>query len=111
MCELHRQKCVGCKLVYTTHAKLPGCESDDPNAICQPSLCVYLGDPKKPTWTECQACRDERERREEEEEEEQRQKWREEQGRREEEQRWEREDEERRERQDDGERRGGTSAS
>ncbi|KAI0453977.1 hypothetical protein F5B21DRAFT_267614 [Xylaria acuta] len=95
MCELHRQKCVGCKLVYTTRAKLPGCESDDPNAICQPSLCVYLGNPTKPTWAECHACRDGRERREEEEEEEQRHKWREEQrGGRREEQRRERGDEE-----------------
>ncbi|KAI0467242.1 hypothetical protein F4859DRAFT_518193 [Xylaria cf. heliscus] len=103
MCELHRHKCVGCKLVWTTHAKLPGCESEDPNAICQPSLCVYLGNPNKPTWTECYACREERERREQEEAEEQRQKWREQQRRKEE--------EEKRGGRHEEESRGGTSAS
>ncbi|KAI0441794.1 hypothetical protein F4803DRAFT_401177 [Xylaria telfairii] len=98
MCELHRQKCIGCKLVWTTHAKLPGCQSEDPNAICESSLCVYLCNPKKPTWTECPGCREEREAREEEEEEEQRQKWRDEQRRKKEEENQDGEDEKSRKR-------------
>ncbi|KAI0864659.1 hypothetical protein F4860DRAFT_510419 [Xylaria cubensis] len=105
MCELHRQKCIGCKLVYTTHAKLPGCESDDPNAICQRSLCVYVGNPKKPTWVECTACRNDREAREAEEEEEQNRWWEERRARRLEEQRQEKE------RQKNEESRGETSNS
>ncbi|KAI1814130.1 hypothetical protein GGS20DRAFT_549870 [Poronia punctata] len=70
MCELHTQRCVGCKLVWTKHIKLASCESDDPNARCQISLCMYVGNPRKPVKSECDACRDEREAREEAEEEE-----------------------------------------
>jgi hypothetical protein len=70
MCELHPQKCVNCKRVWTAHKKLASCESEDAEARCPESLCMYVGNPRKPVKSECEACRDEREAREEAAEEE-----------------------------------------
>ncbi|CAJ2508784.1 Uu.00g138100.m01.CDS01 [Anthostomella pinea] len=70
MCELHPQKCAACKKVWTAHKKLASCESQDPDARCPESLCMYVGNPRKPVKSECDACRDAREALEDEEEEE-----------------------------------------
>ncbi|RYP32687.1 hypothetical protein DL767_005089 [Monosporascus sp. MG133] len=64
MCELRLQKCTTCKMVWTAHKKLASCESQDPEARCPDNLCMYVGNPRKPIKSECDSCRDARERRE-----------------------------------------------
>lgn len=61
MCELHPLKCTNCRRVWTAYRKLASCESQDPGIECPLSLCMWVGNPKKPTKTECDACREVRE--------------------------------------------------
>ncbi|KAI1333837.1 hypothetical protein F5Y15DRAFT_403833 [Xylariaceae sp. FL0016] len=69
MCELHPQKCVTCKQIWTAHKRLASCESQDPEAPrCPESLCMYVGHPRRPVKSECENCRDAREREESSEE-------------------------------------------
>lgn len=69
MCELRHQKCTSCKTVWQAHKKLASCESQEPDARCPESLCMYVGNPRKPIKSECVNCRNERELREALEEE------------------------------------------
>ncbi|RYP49003.1 hypothetical protein DL768_005194 [Monosporascus sp. mg162] len=62
MCEIRLQKCTTCKTVWTAHKKLASCESQDPEARCPDNLCMYVGNPRKPIKSECDSCRDARER-------------------------------------------------
>ena len=62
MCELQIKKCGTCKVVWTGHKKLASCESpDDPAARCPDSLCMYVGNPRRPIRSECDHCRETRE--------------------------------------------------
>lgn len=61
MCELHPLRCTNCKKVWTAHTKLASCESQDADVKCPMSLCMWVGNPKKPTKTECDACSEVRE--------------------------------------------------
>ncbi|ORY67070.1 uncharacterized protein BCR38DRAFT_387384 [Pseudomassariella vexata] len=61
MCELHPLRCTTCKHVWTAHKKLASCESQDDNALCPKSLRLYVGNPRKPTKSECDRCREFRE--------------------------------------------------
>ncbi|KAK2053367.1 hypothetical protein LY76DRAFT_478704, partial [Colletotrichum caudatum] len=56
MCELHHYSCAGCGTGWRTHKKLSSCESNDPASMCPDSLCMYVGNPKKPRRAECEAC-------------------------------------------------------
>ncbi|KAI5919692.1 hypothetical protein F4810DRAFT_714208 [Camillea tinctor] len=68
MCELHPQRCATCRRVWTAHRRLASCESQDPDAPrCPESLCMYVGNPRRPVRSECDSCRDARERAEDEE--------------------------------------------
>ncbi|KAI1406346.1 hypothetical protein F4819DRAFT_441319 [Hypoxylon fuscum] len=64
MCELHHLKCVTCKRAWIEHKKLASCDSQDSKDKCPEYLCMYVGNPRKPTKGECDACREEREQRE-----------------------------------------------
>lgn len=61
MCELHSLRCTRCKRVWTAYKKLASCESQDSDIECPASLCMYVGNPRKPTKSECDDCREIRE--------------------------------------------------
>ena len=61
MCEVHIKKCGMCKTVWTSHKKLASCENADPEARCPDSLCMYVGNPRRPVRSECDQCRETRE--------------------------------------------------
>lgn len=56
MCELHFYKCA-CGQRWMAHRKLASCESADPAARCQESLCMYVGNARRPRKRECEGCR------------------------------------------------------
>ncbi|WQF78364.1 hypothetical protein CDEST_03378 [Colletotrichum destructivum] len=56
MCELHFYRCPGCGTRWQKHKKLASCERSDPASKCPDSLCMYVGNPKKPRRGECAAC-------------------------------------------------------
>lgn len=61
MCERHPLKCTKCKKIWTAYKKLASCESQDPEIGCPDCLCMYVGNPRKPTKSECDDCREARE--------------------------------------------------
>ncbi|KAI0012397.1 hypothetical protein F4779DRAFT_568500 [Xylariaceae sp. FL0662B] len=70
MCEIHHNKCTTCKKVFTTQKKLASCDSQEPGDRCPDSLCMYVGSPRRPIKSECEACREAREDQESDESEE-----------------------------------------
>ncbi|KAF3797876.1 hypothetical protein GCG54_00004506 [Colletotrichum gloeosporioides] len=56
MCELHLHRCPTCGARWVSHKKLASCESSDPTSRCPESLCMYVGNPKRPGRGECGAC-------------------------------------------------------
>lgn len=64
MCEIHHQKCVACKRVWIKYKKLSSCDSQDPGEKCPESLCMYVGNDRKPIKSECEDCREVREQQE-----------------------------------------------
>lgn len=61
MCEVHPLRCTNCKRVWRAYKKLASCESQDPNVECPESLCMIVGNPRKPVKSECDSCREVRE--------------------------------------------------
>ncbi|KAI0475114.1 hypothetical protein GGR56DRAFT_675276 [Xylariaceae sp. FL0804] len=63
MCELHPHRCPTCRRTWTEQRRLASCDSMDPAAPrCPPSLCMWVGNPRRPARAECAGCRDRRER-------------------------------------------------
>lgn len=61
MCELHFYRCV-CGARWTEAKKLSSC--DDPSDAatrCPDSLCMHVGNPRRPQKKECEPCRQVRE--------------------------------------------------
>lgn len=61
MCELHFYRCV-CGARWTEAKKLSSC--DDPSDAatrCSDSLCMHVGNPRRPQKKECEPCRQVRE--------------------------------------------------
>jgi len=59
MCELHFHKCA-CGARWTEAKKLSSC--DDPGDMsgakkCPDSLCMHVGNPRRPQKKECEPCR------------------------------------------------------
>lgn len=57
MCELRPFKCAVCGSTWLARKKLASCESSDMKARCRGSLCMYVGDPRKPQRGLCEVCR------------------------------------------------------
>jgi hypothetical protein len=55
MCELHFYRCA-CGQRWIAHKKLASCESDDTTVRCPDSLCMYVGNAKRPQRMECGSC-------------------------------------------------------
>lgn len=54
MCELHFYKCA-CGARWTFAKRLSSCE--DEGMKCPDSLCMHVGNPRKPQKRECEGCR------------------------------------------------------
>lgn len=57
MCEVHFYKCQ-CGRRWQAKKKLASCESNDPDVKCAESLCMYVGNVRRPQKKECEACLD-----------------------------------------------------
>ncbi|KAB5518753.1 hypothetical protein GE09DRAFT_1230472 [Coniochaeta sp. 2T2.1] len=61
MCQLHFYKCA-CGARWTEAKKLSSCDDPgDPEARCPESLCLLVGNPRRPQKKECEGCRTVRE--------------------------------------------------
>jgi hypothetical protein len=58
MCELHFHKCA-CGARWTEAKKLSSCDdpADTTGAKCPDSLCMHVGNPRRPQKKECEPCR------------------------------------------------------
>ncbi|TLS22726.1 uncharacterized protein PpBr36_06709 [Pyricularia pennisetigena] len=61
MCEMHFYRCMNCNTKWTFYKKLASCESSEPEARCPSSLCMHVGNQKRPQKKECEACQHKRE--------------------------------------------------
>ncbi|KAK1638985.1 hypothetical protein BDP81DRAFT_315522 [Colletotrichum phormii] len=61
MCELHLYWCPGCGMRWQKRKRLASCEGSDQTSKCPESLCMYVGNPKKPRRGECEKCNSMRE--------------------------------------------------
>lgn len=61
MCELHFYKCI-CGARWTEAKKLSSCDDPaDASTRCPDSLCMHVGNPRRPQKKECEPCRQLRE--------------------------------------------------
>lgn len=56
MCELHLYWCPRCRTRWQKRKRLASCESREQASKCPESLCMYVGNPKRPRRKECEKC-------------------------------------------------------